>query len=373
MRAFRFLVSLALATAPAGCMFLAQTWLLLSGQGDAVLDLARYGGLIGLIFLAFDGGSGLAPTLMRQRHAASAIRSAYLVYRGGVLAVLLAILPLAWLTAPVETLALLPLLAAALLLRLPLLDADLDRHGWQHWSMALQNGWMLPLAVTASLTGEMDARTAGHAALWSTLALFAAHHLLVREKQQIGGDFRPPLIEIVSFACAQGIGQAYGRAVMFILGAAFTGPLPALVIYAKQAFNAAGPLVNYLRRIELAQSRADMKLSLSGQTAICLVAGALVALAAARLGLPLVLALTLIAWQIFEKLSANAVYAHQIAVRHRLALGSLVLVASLGLFGLAVADGQPLVFIAAETIGYAIVLILWLPARRQPFNTERRP
>ena len=373
MRPFRFLTGLALATAPAGLMFLAQTWLLLTGRGDAVLDLARYGGLIGLIFLAFDGSSGLAPALMRLRHPVSAIRFAYLVYRGGVLGALLAILPLAWLIAPVETVVLLPFLAAALLLRLPLLDADLDRHGWQHWSMVLQNGWMLPLAVTASLTGEVGAAAAGHAALWSTLVLFATHRFLVRGRRPIGGDFQPPLIEIVHLACAQGIGQAYGRAVMFILGAGFTGPPPALIVYAKQAFNAAGPLVTYLRRIELTQNRTGMRLSLCGQAMICLAAGALVALATDGLGLPTILALTLIAWQLFEKLSANAVYAHQIAVRHRLALGSLILVASLGLFGLLAADGQPLVFIAAETIGYAIVLALWLPARRQPLNSGMQP
>jgi hypothetical protein len=239
--------------------------------------------------------------------------------------------------------------------------------------MLLQNGWMLPLALTAALAGEVGSTAAGHTVFWSSLLLFAAHRFLVRERQPIGGDFRAPIGELLSIVGAQGIGQAYGRAVLFMLGTSFAGPLAALVIYAKQAFNAAGPIVTYLRRAELTQSRTDMRLSIFGQVGIGIAAGVLVFLAAARVDLSASIALLLIVWQVLEKLSANAVYSHQIGGRHGLALGSLTMVTALGLLGLAMAHGRPLLFVAAEALGYGIVLTLWYAARRQDTRIEVRP
>lgn len=366
----RRLFNLALAATPPGSLFLAQSWLVTTGKSDAVLALARYGGLIGLIFLAFDGASGLLPAMMRLRHSMGAIRSAYLAYRGIVALLFAATLPLAWHLAPHETAGLLPFLAAALLLRLPLLDADLDRRGWHHWSMMLQNGWTVPLAFLACLRGELDAATAGHAALWSTLLLFIVHAVFAHGRSDTGrnDDFRAPLLEILAFMAAQGLGQLYGRAVLFSLGAAFTGPVAALVIYAKQTFNAAGLVVTYLRRIELARGQKAIHLSLSGQAAIGLAAGLIVASAALRLNLSSGLVLILIAWQVLEKLSANAVYATQLKNRHDMALAALLAVVVIGIGGLAlaVAQGQALVFVAAEALAYCGVLLFWLRMQQAP-------
>lgn len=364
----RRLFNIALVALPPGALFLAQTWLMATGRGEAVLALAKFGGLLSLIFFAFDGSSGLLPALMRLRHAAEAIRLAYLVYRGGIILLLLAALPLAWHFARIDTQDLLPFLAASLLLRLPLLDIGLDQRGWQHWSMLLQNGWMPPLAAIATLSGGVDAVAAGHAALWGTLVLFAAHLALVRPPGHLPerAKFRPALSEIVSYMGAQGIGQLYGRAVLFALGASFTGPLPALAVYAKQAFNAAGLLTAYLRRVELAHHHPNMQLSLGGQAATALVASLLLAFAATNLGVMPGLVLALIAWQALEKLSANAVYAFQLGNRHGLAVSSLLTVAGVGLIGLAlaVAWGKVLIFVATEALLYCFVLLFWLRAQQ---------
>ncbi|WP_449394617.1 hypothetical protein [Devosia riboflavina] len=362
MKAMHHIVGLAAAGAPPGALFVVQTWLVTTGQTAVVLSLAKYGGLLGLIFFAFDGSSGMIPAMLRLRHSEDAIRPAYRVYRVGVAALFLFALPLLWSLARDDTATLLPFLALALLLRFPFLDADLDRRGFQHWAMLLQNGWMLPLCLAAVIRGEITAELAGHAALWSAVALAAVHVAFVRrshppEKAKLG----PPLVEILTIMGAQGIGQLYGRAVLFVLGASFTGPLPALIIYAKQAFNAAGLLVTYLRRIELMRPRVSMGLSFTGQAVIALVAGVLVALAAPNLGVAHGLVLALIAWQSLEKLSATAIYAFQLQSRHRLALLGLASVCALGLLGLALALTQtsPLLFVAFETLGYGAVLSLW--------------
>lgn len=362
MTAARHMAGLALAAVPPGAIFLAQTWLVATGQTDAVLSLAKYGGFLGLVFFAFDGSSGLIPAMLRLRHSDAAVRTAYL-YRAGVAALLGATLPLLWHFAPEDTAALLPFLAIALLLRFSVLDTDLDRRGFQHWAMLLQNGWMLPLCLSAALSGDITTEMAGHAALWSTAILAAAHVLLARtDRFRAKADFGPALMEIITIMGAQGIGQLHGRAVLFVLGASFSGPLPALIIYAKQAFNAAGLLVTYLRRVELARHRTSMGLSLTGQAAVALVAGILVALAAPGLGVPHGLVLVLIAWQSLEKLSSTGIYAFQLQGRHRLALAGLVNVCVLGVAGLALALAQtsPLVFVAFETLGYGAVLLLWL-------------
>lgn len=367
MTASRHMAGLALAAVPPGAIFLGQTWLVATGQTDAVLSLAKYGGLLGLVFFAFDGSSGLIPAMLRLRHSDGAVRTAYLVYRAGVAVLLGATLPLLWHFAPEDTATLLPFLAIALLLRFSLLDADLDQRGFQHWAMLLQNGWMLPLCLGAVLGGDITAEMAGHAALWSTAILAAAHVLLARaDRFSAKANFGPALMEIITIMGAQGIGQLYGRAVLFVLGASFSGPLPALIIYAKQAFNAAGLLVTYLRRIELARHRTSMGLSLTGQAAIVLVAGILVALAAPGLGVSHGLVLVVIAWQSLEKLSSTGIYAFQLQGRHRLALAGLVNVCVLGVAGLALALAQasPLVFVAFETLGYGAVLLLWLQANQ---------
>ena len=375
MKAARHIAGLALAAAPPGSLFLAQTWLVATGQADAVLSLAKYVGLLGLVFFAFDGSSGLIPAMLRLRHDHAAVRSAYLVYRAGIAALLIAALPILWHLAPADSTTLLPFLAIALLLRFPLLDADLDRRGFQHWAMLLQNGWMLPLCLGAVLVGEVTAEMAGHAALWSSAVLAATHVLFVRsERPTMRAGFTPALIEITSIMGTQGIGQLYGRAALFVLGASFAGPLPALIIYAKQAFNAAGLLVAYLRRIELARQRTSMGLSLTGQAALALVAGILVTLAAPTLGVSHGLVLALIAWQSLEKLSATAIYAFQLQNRHRPALVGLTCVCVLGLTGLALALTQtsPLFFVAFETLGYGAVLSLWLWSTKAA-GEEARP
>jgi hypothetical protein len=49
------------------------------------------------------------------------------------------------------------------------------------------------------------------------------------------------------------------------------------------------------------------------------------------------------------------------------------MVTALGLLGLAMAHGRPLLFVAAEALGYGIVLTLWYAARRQDTRIEVRP
>lgn len=367
MTAARHLVGLALAALPPGILFLAQTWLVATEQTEAMLSLAKYAGLLGLVFFAFDGNSGLIPAMLRPRHSDAAIRSAYLAYRAGIAAVLVVMLALFWHFAPTETTTLLPFLIMALLLRFSLLDADLDKRGFQHWAMLAQNCWMLPLCLFAVLDGALSAKAAGHAALGGTGVLAITHALFSRTGRSLTRtQLVPALVEITKIMGAQGIGQLYGRTVFFILGASFTGPLPALIIYAKQAFNAAGLLATYLRRVELARNRASMGLSLTGQAVIALIAGILVAVAAPRLGVPHGVTLAIIIWQSLEKLSATAIYAFQLDSRHRPALTGLVNICILGLTGLAFARAQssPLLFVAFETLGYSGVLFLWYQINR---------
>lgn len=362
MTAARHVTGLALAAMPPGALFLAQTWLVVSAQTDAMLSLAKYAGLLGLVFFAFDGSSGLIPAMLRLRHSHAALRAAYLAYRAGIFVLLLITLPLLWHLAPEDTASFLPFIVLALLLRFPLIDADLDDRGFQHWAMLLQNIWMVPLCLVAVLRGQINAEMAGHAALWSTAVLAAAHLFPVRRRPpRLEARFGAALREIITIMVAQGLGQLYGRAVLFILGASFAGALPALLVYAKQAFNAAGLLVTYLRRIELAKRRTSMGLSLAGQSAIALVAGVLSALAASKLGVSHGLVLVTIIWQCLEKLSGTAIYAFQLDNRHRLALVGLINVCILGLVGLALARVQssPLLFVACEALGYGMVLFFW--------------
>ena len=369
MKIIRHISRLGIAAAAPTSMFLAQSWLIATGRPEAVLGLAQYGGLLGLIFFAFDGNSGLVPALMRLRHCEGTIRSAYLVYRAGILVLLAAALPLFWHLAPETTGTLLPFCALALLLRLPFLDADLDQRGLHHWSMLVQNLWMLPLAGGAVIFGKVDAMLAGHVALWSTL-VFALIHLRARVTSgpsRVQTPLKPALLEVLNVMGAQGLGQLYGRATLFGIGAAFSGPIPSLLIYAKQVFNAAGLLVLYLKRVELGRGLADMRLSLSGQAAIAVLGSVIVALAAAKLGVAPELAMALIAWQVLEKLSATAIYFFQRDVRHDWAWGALTVVVALGLVGLAIAvtSTNALIFVAFETLGYCTVLILLLLTYRR--------
>lgn len=363
MTPVRHLARFALAAAAPATLFIAQTWLVVQGEIESVLALARYAGLLGLLFFAFDGNSGLVPALMRLRHSETSIRLAYRIYRLGIAAVFLMILPIFWWLAPAETGDLLPFLAGALLLRFPWLDVDLDQRGQQHWSMMVQNGWMPALALAAVLT-PLEATLAGHAALWSSLALAIVHWRYVRAPVKPATKFWPALMEILRFMSAQGIGQLYGRVVLFGLGAGFSGPLPSLVVYAKQVFNAAGLVATYLRRVELARPNAGIQLSLAGQGAMALVSAVIVALAAIRLDVAGVIVLALIGWQVFEKLSANAIYLFQLRRRHDLALAGLLVVAVMGGtgLGLAMLETNALAFVAFESAGYCLVLftLAWL-------------
>lgn len=364
MKSAGHLAGLLLAATPPGALFLAQSWLLAGGRSEAMLPLAKYGGLLSLLFFVFDGNSGLVPAMLQRRHEEAAVRSAYFVYRMGILAILALSLPGLWLLAPQDLAALLPFLAPALLLRLPFLDVGLDRQGMQHWSMLLQNGWMLPLSLAAVLTGTVGPETAGHAALLSALFLAATHLRFVAgtHDQTDHAKTRAALSEILPLAFAQGLSQLYGRTVLFALGAGFSGPLASLAIYAKQAFNATGVLVTYLRRLELTRGARSMRLSLSGQAVIGLIAGLLVTFAAIRLDLLAGGVLVLLAWQIFEKLSSNALYALQLGGLHASALSGLLAILGLGFPGLvtAVSTANVLVFVIAETVGYGSVLLLWL-------------
>jgi hypothetical protein len=372
MKALGHMGGIGLAGLAPASMFLAQSWLIATGRPEDVLALAKYAGLLALLFFLFDGNSGLAAAIMRLRHTPAAIRSAYRVYRLGVLALLAMLLPLAWHFEPHETATLAPFCALALLLRLPFLDADLDRRNLQHWAMLLQNSWMLPLAATAVFFGPPDAIIAGHCMLWSSL-IYAGFHWLAartdarweREKPAI----REPLREILNFMAANGIGQVYGRAVLFVLGAGPASPAMSLIVYAKQLFNASGLVLAYLRRLELRLqgSAPSMQLSLWGQFAIGIIASVIIAVAAQRVGLPPAFLLLVIVWQLAERLSSTSIYAFQIGGRHDLAYIGLLLVVALGSAGLtlATANQMPSVFLVGELLGFAAVLALWASSTRK--------
>ncbi len=56
---------------------------------------------------------------------------------------------------------------------------------------------------------------------------------------------------IVKYMGLYGVGQIYGRFGMFAIGALFSGPLAAFVVYSKQVFNALGLVGGITRRVEL--------------------------------------------------------------------------------------------------------------------------
>lgn len=363
MRFTRNFAGMVLAALPPASLFAAQSYLVALGQPDAVLGLACYAGLIALVFFLFDGQSGLAPALMRLRHREGAIRSAYLVYRLAVMGLFLALLPLAWVLAERETATLLPFGAAALLLRLPFLDADLDRAELQPLGMGLQNLWMVPLAACTLAFGSIDALAAGHCALWSSLVLALGHWRLGTRERPRFQFTSSALADLGGIVAAQGLGQIYGRFILFVLGTAFAGALASLLVYAKQFFNAAGLVTAYLRRLELRRSGAPtMRLSLSGQGVVLVAGSVLIAFAAWRLGVPAWALLAVLAWQVLEKLSANAVYSFQLMNRHDLAFAGLLTVIALGLagLGLAVTKDAVMIFLAGEALAFCAVLALWL-------------
>ena len=364
-------LGLFLAAMPPAAIFLAQTWLVAAGQSEMVLALAKHAGLLALLFFAFDGNSGLAPALMRLRHDDANIRTAFLVYRGAVMIVLAALLPLAWHWDREETSGLLPFCAAALLLRLLCLDADLDRKNLQHWSMLLQNLWMLPLAAVAVGIGKVDAQAAGHCALWSS-AVYSAVHFRIHPPMRWApiSSVGAPLREICHLMAANGIGQLYGRGVLFVIGTSFAGPVASLVVYAKQLFNASGIVVGYLRRVELQdQGTPSMRLSLLGQAVITIVGSVILALAAQRLAIAPTILAAVILWQVAEKLSSTEIYSFQTVDRHNLAFAGLMTVVALGSAGLLVATltGALEGFLAGETLAFALVLLLWAINQRHLF------
>lgn len=378
MKAAYHIFGLGLAAAPALCLFLAQSVLIARGQTEAVLALAQYGGLLGLILFVFDGQSGLAPAMLRLRHDERAIRAAYRMYRLALLSIFVLVTLPTVLLAP-EYQALIPALLTCLLLRFHPLDHDLDRRDWQHWSMLAQNGWMIALAAATLLWGRLDPMSAGAAAVLGTLPYTLLHwgRQGARMRTLDWQQTRPALTDLLALVCAQGFGQAYGRTVLFLMGTLFSGPVAVLAIYAKQVFNAAGVMLLYLRRLELRAQRPAMQLSLIGQAGIALIGSIAVVLAAARLGAPATVIFVLISWQVIEKLSASSVYALQLSSRHDLAFAGLFAVTIAGAAGmaLAAASSAVLAFVALETLGYAAVLVLWAMSRPlgQPLGEAGRP
>jgi hypothetical protein len=348
MIALRPLALLVLAALPQLYLFSAQAFLLAEGQLETILALARYCGLLGLLFLALDGQSGLFPAMLRLRHQPADIARAYRLYRLGMLASLATLALVFWFFAPAETASLIPFLIPAILLRLPVIDGDLDDRNLPHLAMFLQNVWMIPLALSAIGTGPPDATAAGHAALWSSLAYALCHRILARPSRRQGAPaLRPALAELLRLMALHGLAQLYGRFTLFALGAWFSGTLPALAIFAKQAFNASGLLVSLLRRIELRRPIATMRLSLAGQSAAALFGAAMLGLATIRIEAGMELFFVLLGWQLLEKLSATAVYADQTHNRHKPAFSALTLVVACGAAGLwlAARSNTPLPFV----------------------------
>lgn len=372
----RHLWGLGVAAIPALSMFVAQTLLLARNDTVTVLALAQFGGLIGLIFFAFDGQSGLAPAMLRLRHAEADIRGAYRLYRLACLLAVVAALPALFLFLAPEWWSLLISLPFCLALRFGPIDYDLDRRGWQHWGMLAQNGWMAALAVAALSFGRLDAQLAAIAAVAGTVpyALLHRSRPVARLTEPRHGDGqRRALADLVALILAQGMGQFYGRAVLFGVGSLFAGPVAALTIYAKQVFNAAGLLLLYLRRLELRAERAGMTLSLLGQAGIAAFGSIAVAMAAAQLAVPAMVAALLLLWQGLEKLFATTGYALQLAGRHDLAFAGLGALMLAGTTGMALAFGADnvLLFVALESMGLAAAMLL-RALIHPPFPSEVR-
>ncbi|MDV3253208.1 hypothetical protein DevBK_17860 [Devosia sp. BK] len=368
MRGARHVFGLGIAAAPALSLFAAQTLLISQGKTEAVLGLAQFSGILGLLFFVFDGQSGLAPAMMRLRHDDATIRAAYRFYRLALLLAFLMALPVGFILLP-DLQFLFVAILICLLLRLRPLDHDLDRRNWQHWGMLAQNGWMITLAAVVLVRGEIDPTVAGLSALFGT-ALYALVHGRTKgaplEKSRRFADIRPALMDLLALMAAQGLGQIYGRAVLFALGALFSGPVAALAIYAKQVFNAAGILLLYLRRLELKTARPNMRLSLFGQAGIAVIGSVATVLAASRLDVAAPLILALLGWQVIEKLSATGVYALQLLGRHDVAFRSFGTVMVFGALGLALAAASNAVigFVAFETLGYGAALLFWAASRQ---------
>lgn len=361
MTALRHGLGLAMAGAPALSLFGAQTLLLSQGRSEVVLAMAQYGGLLGLIYFAFDGLSGLGPAILRLRHDDETIRAAYKAYRLALLCGLLTTLPFVLVWQP-DWWPFLVAIATSLVLRLHALDHDLDRHDRQHWAMLAQNGWMIILALSAVLFGRLDGLLAGLAVFLGTIPYALLHRgqpglRSVAPTQSIIGAMK----DLLALMLTQGLGQIYGRATLFALGT-LTGPTATLAIYAKQVFNAGGLLLQYLRRVELRTGHADMRLSLSGQAVLVIVGGAVVGVAAARLDLGLGILATLIIWQVAEKISVTGVYAMQLSNRHASAMSALVIVIMCGIAGMSLSYmiGSPLPYIASEVVGFGASVLCWM-------------
>lgn len=355
---------------PQGAFFLAQSHFLLLGDAASMLALAKYVGLLSLVFFLFDGNSGLVHSIARSRFSASELAGSFLAFRFAMLGILaLVMFPAVLLDAELPAMA--PFLVLALALRLPWLDGPLDQSGRQPLAMALGNAWLVTLAGAALATGGMDGQRAGLAALAGSVILCLVRVILLRADDRANppwqaSHYRPEAFSLIwHYLAVYGCGQIYGRATLFLVGALFTGPLPALLLYAKQVFNAAGLLVNYLRRVEAATrskaaafALADVGTSLKAQSILAIPCAVVVVLASIAAPMPVWMTCALLGWQVLERMFSNANYVLQRLDRHGMALTSYAVLAALGSLGLVLGAGLGSVvpFMLVECIAFLVAL-----------------
>lgn len=355
-----------------GIIFLLQTILLQRGDHAGVADLAAYTGTISLLFYLLDGNSGIAYLQgLRSLHEGE-LRSAFLVYRGTVLAVGTAIAGCIWLASPRDV----GLLAGATLLAAFMrsygLDGDLDRRGLQYLATAFANAWLIVTGGLGLAFGRVDAEIVAVGVLTgSFISLVGRFATRVEGAPRARMTSSEPLLHIVSYLGTYGIGQVYGRLSLALLGGWFIGATAAFAIYAKQTMNAVGILNALIRRVELSRdinlkrrlTLADFKWSLGLQAAAALAISAMLLIAAHFAGVAPMVALAIIIWQILEKVSSNQAFLLQVMGRPAQAYTMLIMVCLVGLGGL-YAGGfwfhDVLVYTSIESVAFIACALCWI-------------
>jgi hypothetical protein len=316
-------IGLMAALTPQAALFFVQSTFILRGELVAVLELAKYAGLLSLVFYLFDGNSGLVYSIARNRFSDRVLAQSFFLYRLTVIAVFAVAALAATFYVGEQVLILLPYLTVSILFRLPWLDGPLDQRGKQALALALGSGWMLVLCALGLLDTRVDAHAAGIAAVIGSL-IMALVRLLLASPGEILAAFpirtharRTAVFLIWQYLATFGMGQIYGRAILFAVASTFSGPVPALVLYAKQVFNAGGFAVAYVRRDEASQGHgapfqlADLRRSVLMQAGLALPCGLIVIAAGASANVAIGAIAAIISWQVLERLFSNASYALQ--------------------------------------------------------------
>lgn len=385
MKPLRIALVAAATLGPQALLFALQTYLLTQGRTDDVLTLASYAGLIALLFYIFDGHSGLVHSIGSSRFSPQAMAASFLRYRLSLLAVA-AVAGLIALISNVSA-TFLACMSASLLLRLPWLDGHLDRRGLQPLALALGSAWMVILCVLVLALRQIDAEIAGMAALAGSIVLCGVRLLIRRPDELLPASAALMKSEhaahglIWHYMATFGLGQIYGRFVQFVIGATFAGPLPALVLYAKQLFNIGGLMVNFARRAEAARNKetafhpGQIRQSLLTQALMLLPCAAVVFVMGLNLDLTFWAIAGVLIWQMLERCFTQSQYILQRLDRHREALGIMALLFVLGGAGLWFGSMSGMVgpFLMAEGLVAILSVCLLLRVITLPVALRMKP